>query len=131
MNTRNFLSGFALILFLAGCSGADFQIQALSSSEATATVMAIEPASTTTPHDTLTPKTAIDQLAFVSFMDGDLALYTIHSDGVLLTRLTGQPMLFMNPVWSRDGTKIAFAGCLDGSMATDCPSGVSIGYICH
>jgi Tol biopolymer transport system component len=69
--------------------------------------------------------TTLTRLAFVSSMDGDLALYSIVTDGTMLTRLTSDTMLIMNPVWSPDSNKIAFEGCMGGSMSTDCPAGVS------
>jgi Tol biopolymer transport system component/DNA-binding CsgD family transcriptional regulator len=78
-----------------------------------------------TTSEVLSPETNSSQLAFVSFLDGDLALYTIHTDGTQLTRLTQEKMLVMNPVWSPDGSRIAFEACLGGSMSTDCPAGVS------
>lgn len=71
------------------------------------------------------PETNSNHLAFVSFMNDDLALYTVNTDGTQLTRLTQEKMLVMNPVWSPDGSRIAFEACLGGSMSTDCPAGVS------
>ena len=76
----------------------------------------------------ISPEIYPSQLAFVSFMDDDLALYTVNTDGAQLTqltRLTQEKMLVMNPVWSPDGNRIAFEACLGGSMSTDCPAGVS------
>lgn len=67
----------------------------------------------------------LGNIAFASFMDGDLALYTINTDGTNLTRLTKEAMLIQNPAWSPDGSKIAFEGCMGGGMSTDCPAGVS------
>jgi Tol biopolymer transport system component len=74
---------------------------------------------------TTASEVGLGKLAFVSFMDGDLALYTINTDGTLLTRLTSETMLIMNPTWSPNGNKIVFEGCLGGSMSSDCPAGVS------
>ena len=65
------------------------------------------------------------RLAFISNMDGEIALYTIISDGSTLTRLTKQPMLIMHPTWSPDSARIAFEVCLGGSLSTDCPDGES------
>lgn len=70
------------------------------------------------------PKAA-GRLAFVSKMEGEVALYTINADLTGLTRLTHEPMLILNPIWSPDGTQIAFAACLGGDISTDCPEGVS------
>jgi len=79
---------------------------------------------TPTPTSFLPTNTPV-RLAFISNMDGEIALYTIISDGSALTRLTKQPMLIMHPTWSPDSTRIAFEACLGGSLSTDCPDGES------
>ncbi len=82
-----------------------------------------------TPENTATPGPSLTEilgtLAFISNMDGDLALYTMNSDGTLLTRLTTEPMLIMHPTWSSDGKQIAFEACRGGSPSADCPEGES------
>ncbi len=71
------------------------------------------------------PTATVGTIAFTSNMDGDLALYTMNSDGTALTRLTTEPMLIMHPTWSSDGKRIAFEACRGGSPSTDCPEGES------
>jgi Tol biopolymer transport system component len=73
----------------------------------------------------ISTETNSDKLAFVSSMDGELAIYSVNTDGSLLNRLTHETMLVMNPVWSANGKKMAFEACLGGNMSTDCPAGVS------
>jgi hypothetical protein len=79
----------------------------------------VTPALTTTV--TATPKVSLGRLAFVSNMDGELAIYTITTDGTMLTRLTSEPMLIMHPTWSPNGTKLIFEVCRGGDLGTNCP----------
>lgn len=127
MNIQHYLIGLILIGFLVGCSNVGFQINVLPPNEATATAQASElsMSPTLTPADTATSEANLGRLAFVSKMDGDLAIYTINNDGTMLTRLTSEPMLVMHPTWSPDGAQIAFEACQGGDFSTDCPEGES------
>jgi hypothetical protein len=60
------------------------------------------------PVHTATASPQPGRLAFVSKMDGEVALYTINANQTGLTRLTHEPMLILHPTWSPDGMWIAF-----------------------
>ena len=51
---------------------------------------------------------AAGKIAFVSSRDGNPEIYTINTDGTDLTRLTNDPAIDEEPVWSPDGQRIAF-----------------------
>ena len=101
--------------------------KSLTPSEATAAAQKSEQTVFPSPPmiDTPNQGTGLDQLAFISSMDGDLAIYTMNSDGTMLTRLTGETFLIMHLAWSPKGDKIAFEACRGGNMGSDCPAGVS------
>ena len=48
------------------------------------------------------------EIAFQSFRDGNSELYTVRPDGSDLIRITNDPAADASPVFSPDGTKIAF-----------------------
>src|SRR2546430_17541717 len=56
---------------------------------------------------------AAGQIAFTSERDGDQEIYLMHADGSGVTRLTSNPARDFWPVWSSDGTKIAFVSDRD------------------
>ena len=52
--------------------------------------------------------TNCDKIVFVSNRDGNDEIYTCNADGSNVTRLTNDPAADGQPVWSPDGTRIAF-----------------------
>ncbi len=127
-----------ILMLMAGCSTFDVSIEmeATKQPENTPDLPSIDIGAgpTTIPdtsqHVTITettpsPAVTLGRLAFVSFMNGDLEIDTINTDGTMLTRLTSETMLIMHPAWSPDGEKIAFEACLGGNMSSDCPAGTS------
>jgi hypothetical protein len=54
------------------------------------------------------------QIAFDSDRDGNREVYVMNADGTEQTRLTDSVGLNIEPSWSPDGTKIAFASSRDG-----------------
>jgi hypothetical protein len=54
-------------------------------------------------------------IAFVSFRDGNLEIYTMKADGTEQRRLTNNSSSDSYPDWSPDGSKIAFFGSRDGN----------------
>jgi Tol biopolymer transport system component len=53
------------------------------------------------------------KIAFVSYRDGNLEIYSMNIDGTNQTRLTNNAADDSNPVWSPDSTKIAFTRDID------------------
>ena len=58
---------------------------------------------------------ASGKIAFVSARDGNPEIYTIHTDGTDLTRLTNDPASDEEPAWSPDGQRIAFVSGRSGT----------------
>src|SRR5207247_5112293 len=54
------------------------------------------------------------KIAFITPRDGNPEIYVVNTDGSGSTRITSSPWQYFTPVWSPDGTKIAFSG-YDGS----------------
>ena len=65
---------------------------------------------TVCPQPSLPPPcvTNCGKIVFVSDRDGNDEIYTCNADGSNVTRLTNDPAWDKQPVWSPDGTKIAF-----------------------
>jgi Tol biopolymer transport system component len=58
---------------------------------------------------------ALTQLAFASTARGSLDVYTVNSNGTVITQLTTNAASDGDPAWSADGNKIAFASWRDGN----------------
>ena len=54
-------------------------------------------------------------IAFVSTRDGNKEIYRIQADGSGLARLTDDPTIDADPVWSPDGSQISFRARRDGT----------------
>ena len=67
---------------------------------------------TATPIPSLALSSA-NKIVFVSTRDGNGEIYTMNADGTNLTRLTNNSAGDGSPVWSPDGTKIAFVSTRD------------------
>ena len=59
------------------------------------------------------------QIAFASARGGDLDIYVMDEDGSNVTQLTNHPHTDSGPVWSPDGTRIAFSSLRDDPMNID------------
>jgi TolB protein len=111
----------ALLLF-AACSDAGSPTaspEAVASATGTSTVTAAPPAaSPTAPQPTVLPRTetpaALNDLTgkIVYSTEGDV--WSMNADGTGVTRLTTDPAEDFDPVWSPDGTRIAFRSHRDG-----------------
>ncbi len=55
----------------------------------------------------------VDWLAFVSYENGGMQIFTINPDGTSLRRLTSLPGQNETPVWSPDGRQMAFINTRD------------------
>ena len=62
------------------------------------------------------------QIAFVSDRDGNWEIYVIDADGGNQQRLTNDPDNDLNPSWSPDGKRIAFASSRDGNFLGNIPA---------
>jgi Tol biopolymer transport system component len=67
-----------------------------------AVLMAAKPAQANFPGEN-------GRIAFASDRDGNLELYSANPDGSVVERLTNTPNTEIDPAWSPDGTKLAFA----------------------
>jgi len=71
----------------------------------------------TTATETTVPETtiiALNKIAFVSNREGNYEIYVMNSDGSDVVRLTDNKALDFYPVWSSDGSRIAFISDRDG-----------------
>jgi ABC-type sugar transport system substrate-binding protein len=94
-----------LTLFLTACAGAATQPPLAVAATAAPTETA-EPTPTIAPTEVpLIPC----NIVFESDRDGNLEIYTMGPDGSNPQNLTNNPEVDFRPVWSPDGTKIAFA----------------------
>lgn len=59
------------------------------------------------------------EIAFVDGRDGNLDIYVMNHDGTQVTRLTAGAGADRSPVWSPDGSRIAFLASANGSSGTD------------
>jgi Tol biopolymer transport system component len=59
------------------------------------------------------------KIVFVSNRDGNDEIYTCNADGSNVTRLTNDPAWDQQPVWSPDGTRIAFVRNIDSYQMGD------------
>ena len=57
-------------------------------------------------------------IVFVSRRDGNPEIYVMDADGANLANLTNHPEADTEPVWSPDGTRIAFLSRRDGEAAS-------------
>src|SRR5574337_190593 len=57
--------------------------------------------------------TEVDRLAFVSYENGAIQIFTIHLDGTGFRRLTSPPGQNETPVWSPNGRQMAFINTRD------------------
>lgn len=64
--------------------------------------LAVGPAPVTAQND------GVSQIVFVSERDGNPEIYIMDADGNNVRRLTNDPSLDFGPVWSPDGSRIAF-----------------------
>lgn len=55
-------------------------------------------------------------LLFQSDRSGDVEIWSVHSDGSNLVRITSSPGYDGNPAWSPDGRTIAFTSTRDGNL---------------
>ncbi len=55
------------------------------------------------------------KIAFETGRDGNSEIYSMNPDGSGQTNLTNNSTVDVNPAWSPDGTKIAFASERDGT----------------
>lgn len=63
------------------------------------------------PHADATVPGTNGKIAFASFRDGDMEIYSMNSDGTDQTNLTNSQAEDDNPAWSPDGSKVAFDRC--------------------
>jgi Tol biopolymer transport system component len=60
------------------------------------------------------------RIAFETYRDGNYEIYAMQSDGSNPTNLTNRPSSTdFHPVWSPDGTQIAFVSDRDGQFNTE------------
>lgn len=106
---------FFLLGICVACRAADAPLQADT------------PPSAIQPPETLTPTVTIPgsddangMIAFYSHRDGNIEIYTMNPDGSDQRRLTSNESDEYSPVWSPDGSQIAFISDRDDPNSGDC-----------
>ncbi len=104
---RGLVPHIAMLMPLAG-------IVAACSSDATATPTAIGPSSPASFGKNVSGSN--QKILFETTRDGNTEVYSINPDGTGATRLTNDPGVDRDAVWSPDGKRIAFRSTRDNSL---------------